>query len=156
MANAELRIANQQAESKKILAQAHQVETAAQGLAEADVITAKAQANAMQGEVDAKVLRQKLEAEAQGNREIGLSQAQVQTAMADANEKQGEVEAINLERKMLAEAKGLEEKLQALNAMDQDARDYESFTMQLNQQKELVLCSSLELDALLYLCLPQF
>jgi len=139
MANAELRIANQQAESKKILAQAQQVETAAQGLAEADVITAKAQANAMQGEVDAKVLRQKLEAEAQGNREIGLSQAQVQTAMADANEKQGEVEAINLERKMLAEAKGLEEKLQALNAMDQDARDYESFTMQLNQQKELVM-----------------
>ena len=139
MANAELRIANQQAESKKILAQAQQVEAAAKGLAEADVIKAKAEANALQGEADAKVLRQKLEAEAQGNREVGLAQAQVQSAMAEANEKQGEVEAINLERKMQAEAKGLEEKLQALNSMNQDARDYESFTLQLNQQKELVL-----------------
>ncbi len=139
MAEAELRIANQQAESKKILAQAEQVEVAAEGLAEAEVIKAKAQANAMQGETDANVLRQQLEAEAQGKREIGLAEAQVQSAMADAQEKQGEVEALSLERRMTAEAKGLEEKLQALNAMDKDARDYESFTLQLNQSKELTL-----------------
>ncbi|MEC4090767.1 SPFH domain-containing protein [Pseudoalteromonas rubra] len=139
MAEAELRIANQQAESKKILAEATQVEAAASGLAEADVIKAKAQANALQGETDAKVLQQKMEAEAHGKRDIGLADAEVQTAMADAMEKQGEAEAINLERRMSAEAKGLEEKLQALNAMDKDARDYEGFTLQLNQQKELTL-----------------
>ncbi|TMP24626.1 hypothetical protein CWB99_21680 [Pseudoalteromonas rubra] len=139
MAEAELRIANQQAESKKILAEAMQVEAAASGLAEADVIKAKAQANALQGETDAKVLQQKMEAEAHGKRDIGLADAEVQTAMADAMEKQGEAEAINLERRMSAEAKGLEEKLQALNAMDKDARDYEGFTLQLNQQKELTL-----------------
>ncbi|ALO44099.1 hypothetical protein CWB73_02960 [Pseudoalteromonas phenolica] len=161
MAEAELRIANQKAESKKILAEAEKVEIAASGLAEADVIKAKAEASAIQGETDARVLqqklaaeaegkrnigeseavvmRQKLEAEAEGKREIGLADAQVQTAMAEAVEKQGEAEAINLERRMSAEAKGLEEKLQALNAMDQDARDYESFTLQLNQQKELTL-----------------
>ncbi|TMP38405.1 flotillin family protein [Pseudoalteromonas rubra] len=139
MAEAELRIANQQAESKKILAEAMQVEAAASGLAEADVIKAKAQANALQGETDAKVLQQKMEAEAHGKRDIGLADAEVQTAMAEAMEKQGEAEAINLERRMSAEAKGLEEKLQALNAMDKDARDYEGFTLQLNQQKELTL-----------------
>ncbi|WP_125720476.1 SPFH domain-containing protein [Pseudoalteromonas rubra] len=139
MAEAELRIANQQAESKKILAEATQVEAAASGLAEAEVIKAKAQANALQGESDAKVLQQRLEAEAHGKRDIGLAEAEVQTAMADAMEKQGEAEAINLERRMSAEAKGLEEKLQALNAMDKDARDYEGFTLQLNQQKELTL-----------------
>ncbi|AZZ96449.1 SPFH domain-containing protein [Pseudoalteromonas sp. R3] len=139
MAEAELRIANQQAESKKILAEAMQVEAAASGLAEAEVIKAKAQANALQGETDAKVLQQKLEAEAHGKRDIGLADAEVQTAMAEAMEKQGEAEAINLERRMSAEAKGLEEKLQALNAMDKDARDYEGFTLQLNQQKELTL-----------------
>jgi uncharacterized membrane protein YqiK len=139
MAEAELRIANQQAESKKILAEAMQVEAAASGLAEAEVIKAKALANALQGETDAKVLQQKLEAEAHGKRDIGLADAEVQTAMAEAMEKQGEAEAINLERRMSAEAKGLEEKLQALNAMDKDARDYEGFTLQLNQQKELTL-----------------
>ncbi|MCF7512227.1 hypothetical protein L3V43_02665 [Pseudoalteromonas sp. L23] len=141
MAAAELRIANQTAESKKILAEAAQVEAAAPGLAEADIIKAKATASAIQGETDAKVLQQKLEAEAQGKREIGLAEAEVQSAMAEAIEKQGEAEAINLERKMSAEAKGLTEKLEALNKMDKDAREYEGFTLQLNQQKELTLAS---------------
>ncbi|TMP42396.1 hypothetical protein CWB96_11470 [Pseudoalteromonas citrea] len=139
MAEAELRIANQQAESKKILAEANQVETAAKGLAEADVIKAKAEANEAHGASEAKVLRQKLEAEATGKREIGFADAEVQSAMAESLEKQGEAEAASLERRMSAEAKGLEEKLHALNAMDQEARDYESFTLQLTQQKELSL-----------------
>ncbi|MCG9759458.1 MULTISPECIES: hypothetical protein [Pseudoalteromonas] len=170
MAAAELRIANQTAESKKILAEAAQVEAAAPGLAEADIIKAKATASAIQGETNAKVLQQKLEAEAQGKRdigraeaevqaamaeatkkqseaeaqgkrEIGLAEAEVQAAMAEAIEKQGEAEAINLERKMSAEAKGLTEKLEALNKMDKDAREYEGFTLQLNQQKELTLAN---------------
>ncbi|WP_440055310.1 SPFH domain-containing protein [Pseudoalteromonas sp. T1lg65] len=141
MAEAELRIANQQAESKKILAEAAKVEAAATGLAEAEVIKAKAEANAKQGESDAQVMQQKLEAEARGKRDIGLAEAEVQTAMADAIEKQGEAEAANLERRMSAEAKGLEEKLQALNAMSKEARDYESFTLQLNQQRELTLAN---------------
>ncbi|NUZ09796.1 hypothetical protein HUZ36_03265 [Pseudoalteromonas sp. McH1-7] len=141
MASAELRIANQTAESKKILAEASQVEAAASGLAEADIIKAKATANALQGETEAQVLRQRLEAEAQGKRDIGMAEAEVQTAMADAIEKQGEAEAINLERRMSAEAKGLTEKLEALNKMDNDAREYEAFTLQLNQQKELTLAN---------------
>ncbi|MBQ4811423.1 hypothetical protein A7985_11180 [Pseudoalteromonas luteoviolacea] len=139
MAEAELRIANQSAESKKILAEAEQVEKAASGLAEAEVIKAKAEANAKQGETEAQVLEQKLAAEAKGKRDIGFAEAEVQTAMAESIEKQGEAEAITLERRMTAEAKGLEEKLEALNAMDKDARDYEGFTLKLNQQKELTL-----------------
>lgn len=163
MAQAELRIANQKAESKKILAEAEQAETAARGLAEADVIKAKADAMAVQGEIEASVLKQKLEAEAEGNRKVGLAQAEVEketleaqaqgqrqvglaevevkSSMADAIDKQGEAEALNLERRMTAEAKGLEEKLQALNAMDDAAREYETYTLQLNQQKDLALAS---------------
>jgi uncharacterized membrane protein YqiK len=181
LATAQLRVANQNAESKKILAEATKVEHAAIGLAEADVIKAKAEASAVQGEVDAKILKQKLaaqaqgdrevgladaqvkqamaeaiekqghadaqvlqqklEAQAQGDREIGLADAQVKEAMAQAIEKQGEAESINVERMMTAEAKGLEEKLEALNAMSPEARDYETYTLQLNQKKELSLAS---------------
>lgn len=141
LAAAQLRVANQNAESKKILAEATKVERAAIGLAEADVIKAKAEASAVQGEVDAKVLKQKLEAQAQGDKEIGLVDAEIKEAMALAIEKQGEAEALNLERMMTAEAKGLEEKLEALNAMSPEARDYETYTLQLNQKKELSLAS---------------
>jgi len=141
LATAQLRVANQNAESKKILAEATKVEHAAIGLAEADVIKAKAEASAVQGEVDAKILKQKLAAQAQGDRDIGLADAQVKQAMAEAIEKQGEAEAINVERMMTAEAKGLEEKLEALNAMSPEARDYETYTLQLNQKKELSLAS---------------
>lgn len=141
LAAAQLRVANQNAESKKILAEATKVERAAIGLAEADVIKAKAEASAVQGEVDAKVLKQKLEAQAQGDKEIGLVDAEIKEAMALAIEKQGEAEALNLERMMTAQAKGLEEKLEALNAMSPEARDYETYTLQLNQKKELSLAS---------------
>ena len=61
--------------------------------------------------------------------------------MAEALEKQGEAEALNLERRMTAEAKGLEEKLEALNAMSKEARDYETYTLQLGQKKDLALAS---------------
>ncbi len=141
LAAADLRVANQTAESKKILAEATKVETAAKGLAEADIITAKAEALAVQGEKEAHVLKLKLEAQAQGDREIGLSDVEVKQAMADAIDKQGEAEALNVQRMMTAEAKGLEEKLEALNAMSNEARDYETFTLELSQKKELALAS---------------
>lgn len=139
MAEADLRVAHQKAESIKIMAEAEQTEIAAKGLAEADVIKAKAEAEAIQGEVDATKLRQQFEAEAQGKREIGNAEAEVQTAMAEAVKQQGQAEADTLELKMTAEAKGLQEKLEALNAMNQEARDYETFSLQLAQQKELTL-----------------
>lgn len=163
LAAAELRIANQSAEAKKILADATRTEITAKGQAEADIIKAKAEANQQQGEVEALVLERKLHAEAEGKKQIGLveaevqkqqltaqaegkkqvglAEAEVQLAMAQAAEKQGETDAANLEKRMLAEAKGLEEKLKALNAMNKEARDYESFTLQLEQQRTIALAS---------------
>jgi uncharacterized membrane protein YqiK len=121
IAEADLRVAHQKAESIKVMADAEKTEIAARGLAEADVIKAKN------------------EAQAQGKRDIGKADAEVQTAMADALRQTGQAEADTLELKMTAEAKGLQEKLEALNAMNQDARNYETFSLQLGQQKELTL-----------------
>ena len=150
MAEAELQAASKQAEAKKILAQGEQAEIASSGLAQAQVIEAQAGANEKQGIADAVVLRQKLEAEADGQRRIGLADAEVQQAKALAFEQQGEAEAKVLEQRLLAEAKGIEEKALAeaaglrekqevLNSMNDEARAFETFGLRLNQERELTL-----------------
>ncbi|MBO9490678.1 hypothetical protein J7384_09915 [Endozoicomonas sp. G2_1] len=150
IAEAELKAASKQAEAKKILAEGIQAETASAGLAEAQVIEAQAAANEKQGVADAKVRAEQLAAEADGQRKIGLSEAEVQHAQAKALEERGEAEAKVLEQKLTAEAKGIEEKALAeakglrekqdvLNAMTDQAREFETFGLNLSQQRELTL-----------------
>jgi uncharacterized membrane protein YqiK len=110
MAEAELKAASKQSESKKILAEGEQAETASQGLAEAQITLAQADAHERQGEAEAKALELKLTAEAKG-----------------------------IEEKALAEAKGLREKQDVLNAMSEQAREFETFGLRLNQERELTL-----------------
>jgi len=150
MAEAELQTATKQAQAQKILAQGEQAETASAGLAQAQVIEAQAKANEKQGIADAVVLKQKLEAEADGQRRIGLAEAEVSQAKAQAFEQQGEAEAKTLELRLIAEAKGIEEKSLAeatglrekqevLNSMNDQARDFETFGLRLSQERELTL-----------------
>ena len=110
MAEAKLLEATKHAAAKKILADGHQAEIAASGLAEAQVQLAQARSFELQGEVEAKVLEQRLTAEAKG-----------------------------IEEKALAEAKGLREKQDVLNAMTDDARAFETFGLRLTQERELTL-----------------
>ena len=110
MAEAKLLEATKQAAAKKILADGHQAEIAASGLAEAQVQLAQARSFELQGEVEAKVLEQRLTAEAKG-----------------------------IEEKALAEAKGLREKQDVLNAMTDDARAFETIGLRLTQERELTL-----------------
>jgi len=110
IAEAELKAASKQAESKKILAEGNQAEAASQGLAEAQITLAHADAHERQGEAEAKALELKLTAEAKG-----------------------------IEEKALAEATGLREKQEVLNAMSEQARDFETFGLRLNQERELTL-----------------
>jgi len=110
IADAELKAASKQAEAKKILAEGEQASVAAQGLAEAQVTLANADANERQGEAEAKSLELKLTAEAKG-----------------------------IEEKALAEATGLREKQEVLNAMSEQAREFETFGLKLNQERELTL-----------------
>ena len=110
IAEAQLKAASKQAESKKILAEGNQAEAASQGLAEAQITLAQADAHERQGEAEAKTLELKLTAEAKG-----------------------------IEEKALAEATGLREKQDVLNAMSEQAREFETFGLRLNQERELTL-----------------
>lgn len=110
IADAELKAAVKQAESKKILAEGNQAETASAGLADAQVTLAQAEAHERQGEAEAKGLELKLTAEAKGIKE-----------------------------KALAEATGLREKQEVLNSMSDSAREFETFGLRLNQERELTL-----------------
>ena len=110
IAEAELKTASKQAESKKILAEGNQAEAASKGLAEAQITLAQADAHERQGEAEAKTLELKLTAEAKG-----------------------------IEEKAMAEATGLREKQDVLNAMSEQARDFETFGLRLNQERELTL-----------------
>jgi len=110
IAEAELKTASKQAEAKKILAEGNQAEAASQGLAEAQITLAQADAHERQGEAEAKSLELKLTAEAKG-----------------------------IQEKALAEATGLREKQDVLNAMSEQAREFETFGLRLNQERELTL-----------------
>jgi len=110
MAEAELKAASKQAESQKILAEGEQAQAASQGLAQAQITLAQADAHERQGEAEAKSLELKLTAEAKG-----------------------------IEEKSLAEATGLREKQEVLNAMSEQARAFETFGLRLNQERELTL-----------------
>jgi uncharacterized membrane protein YqiK len=110
IADAELKAASKKSEAKKILAEGNQAESASQGLADAQVTLAQADAYERQGEAEAKSLELKLTAEAKG-----------------------------IEEKSLAEATGLQAKQEVLNAMSEQAREFETFGLRLNQERELTL-----------------
>lgn len=88
-ADAELSASESLAKAKIRLAEGIQAETAATGLAQVRVKEADANANEKQGLVDAKVLRERMLAEAQGKEEQGMVDARVKHALADALEREG-------------------------------------------------------------------
>ncbi|MEZ6096763.1 MAG: flotillin family protein [Pirellulaceae bacterium] len=109
-AEANLTAAEKETEAKKMLADATRVETAASGLA------------------DAEVLQKKAEAEARGKE-----------ALAVATQKAGEAEARVLELKFSADAKGLTEKAEAMKLLDGVGKEHEEFKLRLNKDKEVEL-----------------
>jgi hypothetical protein len=116
--------------AKKLLAEAKQAETAAEGLAEAQVIVAKAEAVEKQGTAEAVVIQKKLVAEAEG-----------QKAKADAIQKQGTAEADVMHQKFSAEAKGIEEKAEAMKLFDGVGREHEEFKLRLNKDKDIEIAA---------------
>ncbi|MDR2336351.1 MAG: hypothetical protein LBE61_23030 [Burkholderiaceae bacterium] len=106
LAQAELEAAGKTAEAKKKMAEAIEVERAAPGLADAKVREVTAAAIEKEGLAQAKVIAERLIAEAKGDQEKGLAHARVIEATADANEKQGLADAKVLEERLLAQARG--------------------------------------------------
>lgn len=154
---AQRKAAEKELEIKKMLALAKQAEVAAPGLAEAQVIEAKAVALEKQGVAEAIVLERKSAAEAkaielkaealkkQGQAEAeilerkAIAEAKAIEIKAQALEKQGLIEAKLLETKCNAEAKGIEVKANAMKALDSSGRAHEEFKLSLSLQKELEL-----------------
>ncbi len=151
LAQAELEAAAKQAEAKKKLAEGIEAERAAPGLADARVREITAAAMEKEGLAEAKVIAEKLAAEARGTQDKGLAEAKVLeenlTAQARGEEQLGAAkgkatrdvgisEADVLRQKLHAEAEGLTEKFAALAALSDDARAHEEFRMQLEKNFE--------------------
>lgn len=109
LAQAELEAAGKQSEAKRKLAEGIEAERAAPGLADARVREVNAAALEKEGLAQAKVVAEKLMAEARGEQEKGFAQARVVEAHADAKQKEGLAEAKVLEEKLGAQARGEEQ-----------------------------------------------
>lgn len=113
-ADAEYDAADRVAKAKIRMAEGIQAEIAAEGLATVRVKEADALANEKQGMVEAKVLREKMEAEAAGLEEQGMVEIRLTQARADAIEREGTAQALVIREKMQAEATGKEANARAL------------------------------------------
>lgn len=109
LAQAELEAAGKQSEAKRKMAEGIEAERAAPGLADARVREVNAAALEKEGLAEAKVVAEKLLAEARGEQEKGFAHARVVEAHADAKQKEGLAEAKVLEEKLGAQARGEEQ-----------------------------------------------
>jgi uncharacterized membrane protein YqiK len=121
LAGAEFEAAEKQAQAKIRLAEGIQAEQAAQGLAEA------------------KVLRERMAAQAQGDEAVGMVQVRIKNADADSEEKQAMVavkikiaEAEAVRQHFQAEADGLKNKFVAMASMDEKTRSHEEFRLRVD------------------------
>ncbi|MEQ8788845.1 MAG: flotillin family protein [Pirellulaceae bacterium] len=129
-ADAQRTAAERETDARKMLAEAKTADEAAVGLAEAQVITAKADAVEKHGTAEAVVLQRKAEAEAKG-----------QEAKATALEKEGTAEAKVLELKFSADADGITKKAEAMKLFDGVGREHEEFKLRLNKDKDVELAA---------------
>jgi len=132
LASAEFEAAEKQAQAKIRLAEGIQAEQAALGLAEA------------------KVLRERMAAQAQGDEAVGMAQVRIKDADADSEEKQamvavkvkvaeaeaierrGQAEAEAVRQHFQAEADGLKSKFAAMASMDEKTRAHEEYRLKVD------------------------
>jgi hypothetical protein len=117
-------------QATKMLAEAKTADEAASGLAEAQVITVKADALEKQGTAEATVSERKAVAEAKGLE-----------ALAGAKEKDGTAEATVMQLKFHSEAQGIEEKANAMKLFDGVGKEHEEFKLRLNKDKDIEIAA---------------
>ncbi len=158
-AEADRSAAEKETDAKKMLAEALQAETAAVGLAEAQVQARKAESLEKEGTAEAVILQRKAEASAKGDeaqavgiQKMGLAEATVsqrkleaeakgKEALADAIKKEGSAEANVMELKFSADATGITQKAEAMKLFDGVGREHEEFKLHLNKDKEIELAA---------------
>jgi uncharacterized membrane protein YqiK len=160
-AEGERTAADHRAQGIRIMAEAEASKAAAVGLAEAQVMQAKAAAHQKEGETRAAVMQLTSSAEAQAiqvkaaaqaeadekigivaakvNREKGLAEAGIVEARAVADQKRGLAEAVVNEQKFAVEAKGIEAKADAMRKLDGVGKDHEEFKLRLDKEKSVEL-----------------
>lgn len=133
LAEAEREAAGKEADAKIKLAEGIREEEAAHGLAEARVLKEKMLAEASgQEELGMAAVRVK-EADAKGEEQQALVNVKVRVAEAEAIEKQGKAEASVILQRFQAESNGLREKIAAMSEMDDSVRAHEEFRLELDQ-----------------------
>ena len=138
-ADAELETADKLARAKIRLAEGHQAEAAAEGLARVRVKEAEAVANEKQGMVDARVQLEMMQSRASGDEKQGLAKAKIKTADAEATERYGVAEAAALRERLGAEAAGIAQKAESMKALDEASRVHEEFRLTLDKEKTVEL-----------------
>lgn len=109
-AEAALDAADREAKAKIRQAEGTQAESAAAGLAAVRVLDAEAVVTEKQGMIEAKILKEKMQAKAAGEEEQGMVGVRLRHANAQAIEKEGAAKANATKSQLLAEAAGAEEK----------------------------------------------
>ncbi len=112
---------------------------AAPGLAKARVQEAQADADEKSGLAEAKVLEERLLAQAIGDEKVGIAAAKVKEADAGATKIMGEAEASKIADRFDAEAQGLEKKFIAMQKMDENTRSHEEYRMNLDLTHEQIM-----------------
>ncbi len=149
-AEAEQKSSVQKAEAIKTLADAKAAEYAATGIAEAQVMEAKAAATEKEGDADAHVIQVQAEAEAKGIKvkglatadaelQLGLAEAEIIQAKALSDEKKGLAEAKVNSEKFKVEAEGIHQKADAMKQLDGVGKEHEEFKLTLEKSKEIEL-----------------
>lgn len=138
-AQAELDAAEKRATADEKQARGHQAMAASDGLAEAQVLEARAHAHRAEGMAAAEVKTATAKAdENAGMAEVRVMEQRLQ-AEAEGEEKLGQARASAREAMARAEANGLIEKLKAYDNMSEEARHFEEFRMQLEVHEKEVL-----------------
>lgn len=149
MAQANLEASSKEAEAKIKLAEGTKAEESASGLAQAQVIQAKGEAEAQAmlktGQSKAKVTAEQGNADALALRETGMADAQVAAAKGESEAKAtrevGLARAEVTREHFKAEADGLVDKFNAMGQMSDDARAHEEYRMGLETALKEALAS---------------
>ncbi|WP_432150913.1 flotillin family protein [Streptomyces sp. bgisy029] len=132
LAEARLKTAELDAQSKLRLAEGVQAESAAPGLAAVQVRDAEAEVIEKAGLAEAEATAARLKAEAEGARLKAL-------ATAEGTQAQASADAAVIGEKLKAEAAGLTEKAAAMAALDEASRTHEEYRLRLDAEKEIRL-----------------
>lgn len=134
LAQAELEAASRQAEAKRKLAEGIEAERAAPGLADARVREVTAAAKEKEGMAEARVMEEKLSAQARGEEAVANTKAK-------ATREVGTSEADVMRLRYEAEAEGLAKKFGTLDSLSDSARGHEEFRMALEKQFEQAIAA---------------